>query len=462
MAIVVTGFGATAALVAGRAAAAAPAGAHHRRVLLLSMPALTWQDLQRRHLPSLQRLLARSAMGDLGMRTADGPASLGSGYATIGAGTRAAPASTTADSGYDAGEPYGPGTAGQEFARRTGLHVTSGVVYLGQKSLVDANASRLYSAVVGAFGDALAAAHIHRSVVGNADAPVPDAAIPGQIDRSLATALSASVGTVPRGAVGPDLRRNDPRAAYGTRLDLHRVAMAFTRQWRDDSVVLVEASDLSRADSYAQYATTAQRNRLRDRALRWTDALVGRLLERVDLAQDTVLMVSPSHPSGPSSLGVVALHTPSVRTAYLRSPTMRRAGFAALVDIAPSVLHELGIDRPSSMEGRPMVVTGDAASYRTRLDSLARADVDGRFRDSLVDSMQTTMLVIGCVVAASALLLVLTGRLRRTIGVIAILALSLPTVTYLTAPLHLAAHGGNGAFRAVLFVGTIVLGCAFL
>lgn len=442
-------------------AGAAPAGVHHRRVLVLSMPALTWQDLQGRHLPNLERLLAGSAMGDLAMRTADGPASLGGGYATIGAGTRAASASTTADSAYGVGEPYGSGSAGEEFTRRTGLHASRGVVYLGQQSLEDANGSKLYGAVVGAFGDALAGAGIRRSVIGNADAPVPDPAIPGQVDRALATALATSTGTV-RGAVGADLRRDDVRAAYGTRLDPDRVVATFAQQWRDDSVVLVEASDLARADLFAQYATPEQRTRLRDRALRWTDALVGRLLARVDLGHDTVLMVSPSHPSGPSSLGVVALHTPSIRPAYLRSPTMRRRGFVALVDVAPTVLAELGVERPSAMEGRPMVVTGDAASYRSRLDSLARADVDGRFRDSLVDSMQTTLMVIGCVLALGVLLLVVTGRLRRTVGIVAVLALSLPTVTYLAAPVHFAAHGGAGAFRVFLVVGTLLLGGVFL
>ncbi len=461
-AVVVLGAVVGTVVVGSVGAGAAPPGVHHRRVLVLSMPALTWQDLQGRRLPNLERLLASSAMGDLAMRTADGPASLGGGYATIGAGARAASASTTADSAYGVEETYGAGTAGEEFTRRTGLHVASGVVYLGQKSLEDANGSKLYGAVVGAFGDALAGAGIRRSVIGNADAPVPDPAIPGQVDRALATALATSTGTVPGGVVGADLRRDDVRAAYGTRLDPDRVVATFAQQWRDDSVVLVEASDLARADLFAQYATPEQRTRLRDRALRWTDALVGRLLARVDLGHDAVLLVSPSHPSGPSSLGVVALHTPSTPPAYLRSPTMRRPGFVALVDVAPTVLEELGIERPTAMEGRPMVVTGDAASYRSRLDSLARADVDGRFRDSLVDSIQTTLMVIGCVLAFGVLLLVITGRLRRTVGIVGVLALSLPTVTYLAAPVHFAVHGGAGAFRVFLVVGTLVLGGVFL
>jgi hypothetical protein len=457
-AAVVLGAGAS----AGFAAPADGATAHHRRVLLLAVPALTWQDLRDHHLPNLERLLDRSAVGGLAMRTADGPASSGSGYATIGAGTRAAQAGTTAASAYDAQEPYGSGTAGEEFARRTGHEVTDGVVYLGLQSLDEANSSKLYGAEIGAFGDALAAAGVHRHVIGNADAPVPDPTAPGQVDRALATALMTSTGVVPGGAVGADLRRDDPRAAYGTRLDIDRVDAAFSRSWSDNSVVLVEASDLGRADLYGQYATSEQRTQLRTRALQSTDALVGRLLAQVSFSHDTVLLVSPSHPSGPSSLGVVALHTPGTRTAYLRSPTMRRADFAALVDVAPTVLHVLGIDRPASMEGRPMVVTGDTSTTPARVDHLGGVDVDGRFRDSLVNSMQTTLMVIGCILAAGLVLVALTGRLRRILGAVAVFALALPTMTYLSAPFHFATHGGAGAYRLFLFGGSLVLGAVFL
>jgi hypothetical protein len=433
-------------------------GAHRRRVLLLTLPATTWQDLKGRHLPNLERLFATSAMGDLATRTANGPANPNDGYATIGAGTRAASSSTTADTSYDVAEPFGTATAGDAFSVRTGRAVTRGIVYLGLSSLDSENASKLYGAEIGAFGDTLARAGVHRAVIGNADAPTPNPAAVPQTARDVALGLMDSRGVVSRGEVTPTLLRNDARAPYGKRLDTTRVVTAFTSAWRDDSVVLVEASDLTRADMYGQYTVGDQRTHLRDQALQWTDALVGRLLAHVNLAQDIVMVVSPSHPSGPSSLGMVALHTPTTRAGLLRSPTMRRNGFSALVDVAPTILQRLGIDRPDAMEGRPMVETGDPAPYRERLDRLAQADVDGRFRDSLVDGMQTTVMVIGCLLAAGAVFLVVVGRLRRAIGILAVFALALPTATYLAAPFHFASHGGTGAFRAFVVVVTLLLG----
>ena len=46
-----------------------------------------------------------------------------------------------------------------------------------------------------------------------------------------------------------------------------------------------------------------------------------------------------------------------------------------------------------------MVETGSAAPLRTRIDHLATADVDGQFRDRLVDTTQNALLGIGAVVA---------------------------------------------------------------
>ena len=71
---------------------------------------------------------------------------------------------------------------------------------------------------------------------------------------------------------------------FATHLDPARVVEQFTSVWRNDSVVLVEASDLERADAYGQFTTGAQHERVRRQALQRTDRLVGRLLEQVDLA----------------------------------------------------------------------------------------------------------------------------------------------------------------------------------
>ena len=71
-------------------------------------------------------------------------------------------------------------------------------------------------------------------------------------------------------------RRSVRRAALGGRCRSTRSTPA----WDGGGVVLVEGSDLARADRYAPTVVREQRSVLRRDALRATDALVARLLER--------------------------------------------------------------------------------------------------------------------------------------------------------------------------------------
>ena len=95
---------------------------------------------------------------------------------------------------------------------------------------------------------------MRRAVIANADAaegfptdqPPPD----GAYARSAATALMGSDGVVPGGSVGRlSLLVEDPAAPFGRRLDPQAVLDTFDDQWDQSgrAVVLVEASDLSRA-----------------------------------------------------------------------------------------------------------------------------------------------------------------------------------------------------------------------
>src|SRR2546423_13415935 len=84
--------------------------------------------------------------------------------------------------------------------------------------------------------------------------------------------------------------------------------------------------------------------------------MVGRLLADVDPSRDAVVVVGPSHPARTDALTVAAVKAPGVKPGLLQSGTTRRAGFAALVDVAPTILDVLGVSRPTSMEGKPLPV----------------------------------------------------------------------------------------------------------
>jgi hypothetical protein len=323
------------------------------RVLVFSMPGVTWDDVARAELPNLERFIEEAAIGDVSTRIGRQRTSTSAGYLTIGAGTRAVVPGVDTGVALNPDELHGGIPAADLLRRRLGRTV-SGIAYIPVGATIDANEASAFGAEPGLLGDHLADAGVHRAVIANADAaegfptdqPPPD----GAFARSAATALMGSDGVVPGGNVGRGLLLDDPDAPFGRRLDSDAVVTSFEQEWDEPGqrVVLVEASDLSRAAAYGSRATPSQARTLRAEALRESDVLLGRLLDRTD-PDDAVLVVSPVTPS---TLGIAALRAPDLSAGLLRSASTRRDGYVYLADVAPTILELTGIEPPTSIEGR--------------------------------------------------------------------------------------------------------------
>jgi hypothetical protein len=379
------------------------------RVLVVTMPGVTWKAARAADLPVLDAFVREAAVGDLATRIGRRRASTTDAYLTIGAGTRAVAPVVDVAVALDPDELYG-GLASREILDRRLGAVPSGIAYLAAGAAIDANDHSPYGAQVGLLGDSLAAAGIDRAVIANADAaegfvsdePPPD----GAYARGAATALMGSDGVVPAGTVGRGLLRDDPDAPFGRRLDHDAVLAAFDQVWTDSPrVVLVEASDLSRASGYGPRATADQRRALTDDALASSDALLAALLDRVDPEHDAVLVLSPVAPSSSPDLAVVALRAPGVEPGVLRSATTRRDGYVQLADVAPTVLTLLGEDVPGGIEGRPFGVRARAGE--DRVEGLIEAADAAAFRDEVLPTVVTLVIV------ALAILCLATWQRRR-------------------------------------------------
>jgi hypothetical protein len=432
------------------------------RVLVISVPGLTWEDVDKNHddIPNLAPLLDSSAVADLATRTISRRVTVADGYSTLNAGTRAVGAGGLADGeAFEVDEPFGLDTAGDVFERRTGKQVERGIVALALAEIVEENDAELYDAEVGALGDALARAGHPRAVIGNADGEQPPAPEETTYRRAVVEGLMGSDGVVPAGRVGPELLVEDPGAPFGLRLDNDAVAEAFTEVWDPGAVVLVEASDLVREDAYRSVATSEERPRLFRQALRATDELVGLLLEEVDLERDVVLVVGPSHPEREVRLTVAALHEPGGEPGLLRSGSTRRSGFVQLVDIAPTILDRLDVDKPDSMEGRPVSVGDRGGSAEDRRDFLVEADAAASFRDAQVGPVATLFVVVQLVLALGTMFAVVRPSrpsLRQVLFGGALVALAYLPAVYLARllPFH---DFGSVAYFAFLIVTAVAL-----
>lgn len=437
------------------------------RVLIVSMPGVEWSDVQRGALPNLEAFSQEAAIADVSTRIGRRNATATDAYLTIGAGTRALAPDIDVAVAVDPQDRYGGVPTAQILERRLGTKNFEGVAYLASGAARDSNSRSEYGGEVGLLGQSLAEAGVARGVIANADA------IEGFIDeirppdgyyaRSAATALMDLDGIVPSGTVGRGLLADDPAAPFGTRLDQDSVMDVFEDVWgaSDRSAVMVEASDLSRVSAYRGLANSAQRRDLRDRALRSSDELLGRLLDQVDPERDAVIVLSPVSPASRPALGLTAVWAPGMNAGYLESATTRREGYVQLADVAPTVLTLLGEDFPSEMEGRNFHVV--PAGSDDRMDRLVDASDAARFRDSFLPAVVTGIVAFLIVLTA---LTVFRERLPRpasaALPALAYGALGLVPGTFLAGQFAFAHDNAIGHAVAVIGVGVVVAAVGLL
>ncbi|MGI8792559.1 MAG: hypothetical protein ACR2H3_05195 [Acidimicrobiales bacterium] len=426
---------------------ALPAGAavpKARKVLIVSLPRLTWVDLAQDTPPALDGLLRKSAVASLSPRTIGAVTSLGEGYASIGAGNRATLISASAmrlrpwmregDAGLAFGvdERFAGADAADIFERRMGTDAGDAeVVHIGMAALERANERLLYETVPGSLGEALRAGGRRAAVIGNAD--LTEAEDESVLQRHLALALVDRVGRV-EGRVDQRLLRSDPAAPFGVVLDADAVVASFEAAWRSADVVLVEASDLERADAFRAVATPKTAQQFRLDALNRFDAILARLLDRIDLSKDLVIVTSPAPPRGTSQLLVSAMAGPNVEPGQLRSATTRRDGYVTLPDVWPTVLAALGLDVPVAMTGALMSSGGGDTFSSGTVESLAEANERATYRDRVTGLVTAIFIIFQLLVYALAA--IAFSRHRRSLlhlaGPLSLMVLAFPPLAFLS------------------------------
>lgn len=378
------------------------------RVLVISIPHVGWADLERADAPNLKRLLDRSAVANMTARSGGG--GFVSGYATLGAGKRSKGTDTPSDGmGFGVDDRFGDDTAGNAFARRTGIERRRGLVQLGIVGLVDVNDQEAGGSSVGALGTALRDAGWRTAVIGNSDGSVPDDAL-ARYRRYLVAGLMSEDGTVDGGEVSRRLLTRDPQAPFGLVLDETAVLDAFRTAWTDRSVVMVEGSDIVRAVASRPPAIATQDAKSYETAIRRTDELVGSLLAEVDPARDAVVVVSPYGSRVTKGLTVVGVRAPGIEPGLMKSSSTRRNGFVLLADVAPSILQLLDIPRPKSMNGRAFAVGSVGGTAQHRIDRMVDETEAALFRDRVLTPVTVLATVVAGLVAVAA---VLTWEIRR-------------------------------------------------
>jgi hypothetical protein len=451
---------AVAAVTVAPAAGAAPAAdgdTSGGRLLILSLPGLTWSEVAAQELPALESLLEGAAVADLAPRGVSPRSGPGDAYLTISAGTRATTERLVDGQVLALDEQSSGSAAGEIFTRRTGLAASGPFVSLSWPALVRRNDRRPYDAELGLLAATLASEGVRTSVVANADGTD---SIGASYQRQAGLALASPDGVVDDGALTKALLADDPTRPFGKRFDPDVVVEGFARAWEwaaggdAGGVVLLEASDLARAMRYRSLVSEPRYELIRAQALRDTDRLVSDVLTEIDLTLDSVLVVAPYNLPGDRDLTAVALRTPTMEPGYLMSASTQRSGFLTLVDIGPTILDRFDIVRPTAMEGRPAEAVRSRSSLSKRVDRLVSLNEASRFRERLLTPTSLAAVLLLALVTAGAAVVVAGGRTRRWRNVLAFAALAdlaiLPA-SYLARALPLE-DLGTGVYWAVITV----------
>lgn len=420
---------------APQAARAAP---ECSRVVLFALPGITWEDVRSVEPPALLEAASAGGVGSISVRVAGARTSYASGFATMGAGSR-----LRGDDQLGL-EILGHARQGFWRARVTGLQT------MRERAERDG-----YGAAPGALGGALGTPV---AVVGNSRMGGLGA---GFEHWALLTAMDES-GTVELAGFGAAALELDPRGeALGDRTTPVSAARALEEALaRPCGLTIVMEGDLIRADQRSLLEPEDRAQGVRS-ALLASDRLLAAARQHLDPSADLLLIASPTSPASASEahLGVAIAEGPDYPAGVtLRSASTRRSGLVTLSDVAPTVLHHLGIERPPGMIGRPWV---GAAEGGQRIASAIENDREAAFVDAVTRTVARGFVALQSLVYLAAIAVVVRqqrpNRARGgplVAGALAVVAF--PLATYLMG--ILSGHAlGSVRFVALLAAVDVAL-----
>lgn len=447
--------------VSAPGASAAPS----RRVVLFTMPGITWEDVRAARTPALDRLIRDGAVAAMSVRTAFFRSDPARGYLTLGAGNRAFLRNDdpAADLAYPAGTHVENGTAAQALRRRMGTTRPGGIVHLGLPYLATQTRTKGgFGTLVGSLGEALRRDGVPRAVVAAGDLK-PGALSTQTMRRTAVLGVVDRRGSVDAGTV-EGLVVTDPTGAFGVRTDPGAFDAAVRTALTDARLVLADPGETLRADAFALESTPEQRRLTMALALQRSDEILGRVAAMLRPG-DVLYVVAVSSPSA----AVMDQLTPIVRwtpqgadRGWLTSPSTRRDGIVTLTDVAPTVLADLGVDEPPSMTGTPVRVVRAPASGR--VGALMELNRESLFRERFVAVAAAGFIALLVIVAVLAFAFFFTGSrgLGRFLRVAAYAILAVPPATLLGRAIALDALGLAGASVVFYALVTALVIVAFL
>lgn len=340
-------------------------GSAHPKVVLVIADYLSLTDLLEGSHPGISKLVSQGAVG---LISSGSPGTRSdSAYATTsaGAGSWGGSSIARAFSGSEILKDE-PDSAVTVFERRTGKHLSPGIVQLEMGPLLMDDKDRPSIAMPCALGDTLHAAGKKTAAFGNSD-------LFENQRRKAAVIASTSVGSVDIGDVSSRILRPERFSPVGFMTDSARLAADVDSALASADFIVVDFGDTTRVELMREQLSKRAYAKHRQNAIKNLDAFLSRILNGKS-KDATVMLASIAPPrrmyEDPKRLGPIVIRRPDGKFSSATSSTTRTIGLVSMFDIAPTVLSDLGVDKPGTMIGSSIEETSGHRADVTRLNSL--------------------------------------------------------------------------------------------
>jgi hypothetical protein len=341
-----------------------------------------------------------------------GKKSYGSVYASLGAGAHLR-GSEAVDEAYNIDETVASEKekAAIVFARRTGIaEPKQGVINLGVSALLRLNEDNDRAKYVGLLGEALRKSGKKAAVFGNSDAG-------DWLKRPAAAIVMDEHGRAPYGDVSKRMLRHKPLSAAGWVTDTGRLLRSIDKAADQSDLIVVDYGDTARLDASRNELTIRAYEKYHKDTINNLDAFLGRVIALVKKTDGRLIFASFAPPYAPKTqwqnLTPVIAYGNGIAPGVFVSSTTRRPGLIAGIDIAPTLLHSVGVTPPEDMLGR-------VAEYKKTAETLTTLDrLDGTAK--LSSRLQWSVLGAGAVfgglvVTLATIAVALQIRLNRMLS----------------------------------------------
>jgi len=325
------------------------------KVVFILMDNVTWEDIIAANDPILNDLVKNSSIGLLNNRGFKMP-SRPRNALSVGSGLRAEGSAASFEE-YNATEPYGDELAMDAYALRTGKKASKHqVVELGIASIVKDNENGLQEFIPGLLASTLKQAGRSTAVIGNSDTSLDYE--PESCNREAVAIAMDNNGLVEYGDVGKDLLLRDKEYPFGIRTNYTKLKQRYEEFYNKADFIVVDLGDTTRADLYSRYAFKNQASRHKNRAIHAGARFIKQAMDFA--SNDTTFIIASLSPPGSNKyplkleyeqLTPIIMHGPAFGRGNLISNTTRREGIVTTIDIAPTILSIMGLQKPINMSG---------------------------------------------------------------------------------------------------------------